>query len=92
MFGIWRNQRWLTLTGSRYEITYISASIHDINEISTAVPMFSTSGNTIRLFRRMLDVRKGINQRWRQIEETSLITDRCLVQQEVLCGVHLKDV
>jgi len=58
MFGKRRNQRWLTLTGGRYEITYISASIHDINEIPTAVPMFSTSGNTIRLLRRMLDVRK----------------------------------
>jgi len=37
---------------------YISASIHDINEIPTAVPMFSTSGNTINLLQRMLDVRK----------------------------------
>jgi len=39
MFGKTRNQRWLTLTRSRYEITYISASIHDINKIPTAVPI-----------------------------------------------------
>jgi len=58
MFGKRRNQRWLPITGSRYEITYNSASIHDINEIPTAAPMFSTSGNTIRLLRRMLDLRK----------------------------------
>jgi len=57
MFGKRINERWLTFAGSEYEITYISASIHDINEILTA-PMFSTSGNTIRLLRRMLDVQK----------------------------------
>jgi len=33
-------QRWRPLTGSRYEITYISARIHDSNEISTATPTF----------------------------------------------------
>jgi len=33
----------------------------------------------------------GRNQRWRQNEETSLITDQCLVQQEVLFDSHLKD-
>jgi len=53
-----RNQRWLPLTGSRYEITYISACIHNSNEIPTAIPMFSTLGNTIILLRRMLDVRQ----------------------------------
>jgi len=58
MFGKRRNQRWLTLTGSWNGITYISAFVHDINEIPTAVPMFSTSGNTIWLLRRMLDVLK----------------------------------
>jgi len=35
---------------------------------------------------------KGWNQRWRQNGEISLITDRCLVQQEVLYGTHLNDV
>jgi len=54
-----RNQRWLTLTGSRCEITFISASIHDSNEIPTVIPMFSTLGNTIRLLRRMLDMVMG---------------------------------
>jgi len=42
----------------RYEITYISGSIHKSNEISTAIPMFSTLGNTTRLLRRMPYVRK----------------------------------
>jgi len=46
MFGKRRNQRWPTLTGSTYKISHISASIHDINEIPTAIPMFSRSGNT----------------------------------------------
>jgi len=41
------------------EITYISASIHDSNEITTAIPMFSRSGNTNELLRRMPDVRIG---------------------------------
>jgi len=36
--------------------------------------------------------RKERNQRWRQHEETSLITGRRLVLQEVLYGAHLKDV
>jgi len=61
MFGKRRNRRWPTLIGSRYEITFfhfISASIHNINEIPTAVPVFWTSGNTIRLLRRMLNERK----------------------------------
>jgi len=48
---------WLTITGSRYEITYISASTHDINEILTAIPMFSRSGDTKKLLRRLSDVR-----------------------------------
>jgi len=57
MFGSVRNQRWLPLTGSRYEITQISASIHDRNEIPTAIPMFSRSGDTTKLLRRLSDVR-----------------------------------
>jgi len=51
------NQRRLPLTGSRYEITYISASIHDSNEIPTAIPMFLRSGDTNKLLRRLSDVR-----------------------------------
>jgi len=35
---------------------------------------------------------KWRNQRRRQNEESRLITDRCLVLQEVLKGAHLKDV
>jgi len=42
----------------RYEITYILASIHDSNEIPTAI--FSMSGNTaVEGLRRMPDVRIG---------------------------------
>jgi len=36
-----------------YEITFISASIHDSNEIPTAIPMFSRSGDTTKLLRRL---------------------------------------
>jgi len=54
--------------------------------------MFSRSGDTNRLLRRMLDVRKRKKSKMAQNEETSLITDRCLIQQEVLYGVYLKDV
>jgi len=43
------NQRWWLLTGSRYEITYISARTHDINEILTATPTFSRSSNSVEL-------------------------------------------
>jgi len=47
----WRveNQIWRPLTGSRLEIMYISAHIHDSNEIPTATPLFPGSGNTDRL-------------------------------------------
>ena len=42
------NQRRRPLTGSRYDITYISDSIHDSNEIVTAILMLSGSGNMKR--------------------------------------------
>jgi len=52
-------QRWRPLTGSRYEITYISARVHDFNEISTATPpifdvqqLSGTSLNTARRKRK----------------------------------------
>ena len=44
------------ITGSRSEITYISARIHDSNVISTAKPMFWGSGYTTRLLRKLPDV------------------------------------
>ena len=47
------NRRWRPVPGSRNEITYVSASIHDSNEISTAIPMFLGSGNTKRLVGRL---------------------------------------
>jgi len=53
------NQRWLPITGSRYEITHISAYIHERNEIPMAIPMFSRSGNTTEVLRRMPDVQLG---------------------------------
>ena len=46
-----RNSKWRPLTGSRFEIRYISARIHDSNEIPTAMHMFSGPGNTERLLR-----------------------------------------
>jgi len=57
MFGSVGNQRWLPITGSRYKLSHISASIHDRNEIPTAILMFSRSGNMTRVLTRMTDVR-----------------------------------
>jgi len=59
MYGYGINQRWLPITGSIYEITRISAYIHDRNEIPTAIPMFTRSGNTSEVLRRMPDIRTG---------------------------------
>ena len=50
------NQRWRPLTGSSSEITYISARMHDSNEIPTATLMFSRRGNTERLVGMLSDV------------------------------------
>jgi len=44
-----RNQKWQPVTGSRYEITYVSACKHDGNKISPAIPMRWMSGNTTGL-------------------------------------------
>ena len=41
----------------RWEITYISASIHNSNEISTAIYIFSGLGITTRQLWRLPDVR-----------------------------------
>jgi len=58
-------QRWRPLTGSRYEITYISAHIHDSNEVSTAYSdifevqkLSGTSLNTARR-KRKLEIQDG---------------------------------
>jgi len=50
------NQGWRQLTGSRYEITYISARTHDSNEISTATPTFWRSSNSVELVSILHDV------------------------------------
>ena len=57
MSGYIENRRWRWMTGSRNNITYISASIHDSNEIPTVIPMFSGSGYAIRQLQRLPDVR-----------------------------------
>jgi len=49
-------QRWRPLTGSRKDITYISARIHDSNGIPNATPMFPGSGNTDRLLEMLFYV------------------------------------
>ena len=41
------NQRRRPLTGSRYDITHISARIYDSNETPKAMPMFSESENMV---------------------------------------------
>ena len=50
------NQRWRPMTGSRQELTYISARIHNSNESQKAIPMFSESDNTERLVGKLSDV------------------------------------
>jgi len=55
----------------RYEIAYISASIHNNNEIPTTIPMFSTLENAIRLLRRMVDEWKG--------EKSKLAAEICVI-------------
>jgi len=49
-------QRWRPLTASRYEITHISARIHDGNEISTATPTFLRSCNSVETVSILPDV------------------------------------
>jgi len=49
------NQRWSTLTGSRYEITYISARTRDSNEIPKAIFKFSDSSYSMRIVTLMYD-------------------------------------
>jgi len=49
MYGYVVNQRWWPFTGSRWEITYNSARIHDSNEIATATPIFPGLDNRFRL-------------------------------------------
>ena len=44
--GFVRIPRWRPITGSRYDITLISAGIHNCNAIPTATPMFLGSGDT----------------------------------------------
>jgi len=56
MSGYVVNQRWRPLTGSLYEITYISARTHDSNGISTANPTFSRSRNSVELVSILPDV------------------------------------
>ena len=53
--GFVRNQRWRPLTGSRNDITHISACMHYHNESPTTISMFSGSGNKTRLLRRLPD-------------------------------------
>jgi len=56
MSGYVVNQRWRPLTGSRYEITYISARTDDSNEISTATPTFVRFSNSVVIVPILPDV------------------------------------
>ena len=60
------NQRWRHVTGSRNDIMYISACIHDKNEIPTAIPLFSGLGNMEELRRTLSD---------RKVNEKSKMTN-----------------
>ena len=54
---VYRKLKMAAITGSKKDITYISASMHDSNKVPTAKPMFSGSSYTFRLLRRLPDVR-----------------------------------
>jgi len=62
------NQIWRTLTGSRWDITYISARIHN-NEIPAATPMFPGSDNRYDQLGMLCVAMSGyiIKQRWRPL-------------------------
>jgi len=45
------------MAAEKNEMKRSSVSIHDSNEIPTAIPMFSRSGDTTKLLRRLSDVR-----------------------------------
>jgi len=63
MSGWVRNQRWRPGTGSRYELTYISACMRDGNEIPTATPMCFRSCNMTALVQILSYVRvSGISK------------------------------
>jgi len=51
-----RKSKMVALTGSRYEITYISARNHDSNKSLTAITTFSRSSNSVELVPILLDV------------------------------------
>ena len=55
-WGLVGNQRWRPFTGSRNDITYISACVHDSNEILTTIPMFLELSNRTQLHQRLPDV------------------------------------
>jgi len=69
MSGYVANQRWRPLTGSRYEITYISTSTHDSNEISTATPTFPRSSNSVKLVPILPDVNGSLKSKMAAVKQ-----------------------
>jgi len=55
MSGYVVNQRLRTLTGSRWEIMYIASRIHDSNEFSMTIPMFSELSYAIEIKKLLYD-------------------------------------
>jgi len=64
MSGYVVTQRWRPLTGSRYEIKFISARTDDSNEISTATSTFSRFSNSGELVPILPDEMEVGNPRW----------------------------
>jgi len=77
----------LTSTGSKYRIALLLYTIS--TKFQRLYPCFRHRTTRLDYSEECLMCRKGRNQRWRQNEETSLIADRCLVQQEILNVAHL---
>ena len=61
--GFVRNQRWRPVTGSRYQITLISARIQNGNDIQTALFTVSESSNTSGLVRMLSDVNVSLESK-----------------------------
>jgi hypothetical protein len=59
------NLEWWSVTGSKKNVTFLSASIHDSNGTPMAIPMFSGLSNKTRLLYGLPEMWISINQRWR---------------------------
>jgi len=76
-------QRWPPVTGSAYEIAYISACMRDSNEIPTDIPLFLASSIITGLIRILFHVRVCVKTSY-----TLPVTGRCFTR---MCQKTWKD-